>query len=575
VETRIHHCETIANESTRGSEMMLASRTRTLVRKAAMVASSAPVSTSTATSRRAMGASTRRIHRSFHSNLVSNRGFSTLPTDEGSGDNAEAKQQIPSASAVVQDNHNDEDESPLEEEAENVAMAFDENDNPTQSELNKNLKPSEIVEALDRHIVGQSDAKKSVAIAMRNRWRRRQLPEDLRKEVTPRNVLLVGPTGCGKTEVARRMAMINDAPFLKVEATKFTEVGYHGRDVDQIIRDLMDVAMQLAKKQHTEIFKEQAEKLAEERILDILAGPSSENASRSRESFRDMLQQGLLDDQKIEIDVPNPKQNQNELDQSNPQIVAMSDLMQRLASGGKKQSSERKKMPISDARGIIYEVELERLLENVDLKKSAVAAVEESGVVFIDEIDKICSPREGMGGRSADASAEGVQRDLLPLIEGTTINTKHGNVNTDYILFIASGAFHAVKVSDLLPELQGRLPIRVELAGLTEDDLYKILTEPVANLVRQQIELIGAEGVDLVFEDEALREIARMAALLNKTVENIGARRLHTVLERIMETISFDAAEMEDGSTVNVTKDTVTERLSSVTKKMDVSRYIL
>ena len=380
---------------------------------------------------------------------------------------------------------------------------------------------------------------------------------------------------CGKTEVARRMAMINDAPFLKVEATKFTEVGYHGRDVDQIIRDLMDVAMQLAKKQHTEIFKEQAESLAEERILDILAGPSSENAARSRESFRDMLKQGLLDDQEIEIDVPNPKQNQNEIDQSNPQIVAMSDLMQRLASGGKKQSTERKKLPISDARGIIFEVELERLLENVDLKKSAVAAVEESGVVFIDEIDKICSPREGMGGRSADASAEGVQRDLLPLIEGTTINTKHGNVNTDYILFIASGAFHAVKVSDLLPELQGRLPIRVELAGLTEDDLYKILTEPVANLVRQQIELIGAEGVELVFEDEALREIARMAAMLNKTVENIGARRLHTVLERIMETISFDAAEMEDGSTVTVTKATVEERLQSVTKKMDVSRYIL
>jgi len=451
--------------------------------------------------------------------------------------------------------------------------AADENDNV--NELNKNLKPSEIVEALDRHIVGQPDAKKSVAIAMRNRWRRRQLPEDLRKEVTPRNVLLVGPTGCGKTEVARRMAMINDAPFLKVEATKFTEVGYHGRDVDQIIRDLMDVAMQLAKKQHTEVFKEQAENVAEERILDILAGPSSENSKRSRESFRDMLTQGLLDDQEIEIDVPNPKQNQNEIDQSNPQIVAMSDLMQRLASGGKKQPTERKKLPISDARGIIFEVELERLLENVDLKKSAVTAVEESGVVFIDEIDKICSPREGMGGRSADASAEGVQRDLLPLIEGTTINTKHGNVNTDYILFIASGAFHAVKVSDLLPELQGRLPIRVELAGLTEDDLYKILTEPVANLVRQQIELIGAEGVELIFEDDALREIARMAAMLNKTVENIGARRLHTVLERIMQTISFDAAEMEDGSIVTVSKQLVEERLESVTKKLDISRYIL
>jgi len=483
------------------------------------------------------------------------RGFSTLPVDEGSND-SEAKQ-------------------PIDEPPQVDTSATTKASTSIGSELNKNLKPSEIVAALDRHIVGQPEAKKSVAIAMRNRWRRRQLPEDLRKEVTPRNVLLVGPTGCGKTEVARRMAMINDAPFLKVEATKFTEVGYHGRDVDQIIRDLMDVAMQLAKKQQTELLKEQAESLAEERILDILAGPSSENATRGRESFRDMLRQGLLDDQEIEIDVPSQKQNQTEIDQSNPQIVAMSDLMQRLASGGKKPPTERKKLPISEARGIILEVELERLLENVDLKKSAIQAVEESGVVFIDEIDKICSPKEGISGRSADASAEGVQRDLLPLIEGTTINTKHGNVKTDYILFIASGAFHAVKVSDLLPELQGRLPIRVELSGLTEDDLYKILTEPVANLVRQQVELIGAEGVELVFENEALREIARMAAMLNKTVENIGARRLHTVLERIMESISYDAAEMDTGSTVTVTKQTVEERMQSVTKKMDVSRYIL
>jgi ATP-dependent HslUV protease ATP-binding subunit HslU len=393
---------------------------------------------------------------------------------------------------------------------------------PSVHELEKNMKPLEIVAALDLHIVGQSDAKRAVAIAMRNRWRRRELPEELRKEVTPRNVLLVGPTGtlypfrkmmeyatvllfltcvfsicfhsipfhyllvgCGKTEVARRMAMLNDAPFLKVEATKFTEVGYHGRDVDQIIRDLMDVAMALAKKKHTEQFKEEASQLAEERILDILAGPVSENAARGRESFRDMLKQGLLDDQEIEIDVPT-KQNQSEVDNSNPQIVAMSDLMQRLASGAKKTPSERKKLPISEAKSVIVEIELERLLENVDLRKSAVTAVEESGIVFIDEIDKICSPRDGFSSRSADASAEGVQRDLLPLIEGTTISTKHGNVNTDYILFIASGAFHACKVSDLLPELQGRLPIRVELSGLTEDDLYKILTEPVANVSEEE-----------------------------------------------------------------------------------------
>merc|ERR1719162_1648952 len=288
-----------------------------------------------------------------------------------------------------------------------------------------------------------------------------------------------------------------------------------------------------------------------------------------------MLRQGLLDDQEIEIDVPNNKQNQNEIDQSNPQIVAMSDLMQRLASGGKKQPTERKKLAISEARGVILESELERLLENVDLKKSAVAAVEESGVVFIDEIDKICTPREGPSGRSADASAEGVQRDLLPLIEGTTINTKHGNVNTDYILFIASGAFHAVKPSDMLPELQGRLPIRVELQGLTEDDLYKILTEPVANLLRQQIELIATEGVKLHFEDDAVREIARMAALLNRTVENIGARRLHTVIERIMEILSFEAAEIEDGSVITIDKALIEERLSDVLVESDLSRYIL
>mmetsp|Transcript_8876 Transcript_8876/g.22363 ORF Transcript_8876/g.22363 Transcript_8876/m.22363 type:complete len:583 (+) Transcript_8876:92-1840(+) len=507
------------------------------------------------------------------------RGFATAgqPSDDddgaGDGENKDDEAKTDDATATG-DEEKEEDKPTADVNATGESTTTSDKSFEAQSELKQNLKPSSIVDSLNRHIVGQHDAKRAVAIAMRNRWRRRQLSDELRKEVTPRNVLLVGPTGCGKTEVARRMAMINDAPFLKVEATKFTEVGYHGRDVDQIIRDLVDVAMQLAKKQHTEIFKEQAEAMAEERILDILAGPSSEHAARGRESFRDMLRQGLLDDQDIEIEVPT-KQPQNEVDQSNPQIVAMSDLMQRLASGGKKQQSERKKMPISEAKEVILEVELERLLENVDLKKSALAAVEESGIVFIDEIDKICSPREGFSSRSADASAEGVQRDLLPLIEGTTINTKHGNVNTDYILFIASGAFHAVKVSDLLPELQGRLPIRVELAGLTEDDLYKILTEPVANLIRQQTELIGAEGVELVFEDDAIREIARMAALLNKTVENIGARRLHTVLERIMETISFEAAEMDEGSVVTVNKQVVQDRLKDVTKKTDVSRYIL
>lgn len=420
------------------------------------------------------------------------------------------------------------------------------------------------------------------------------------------------------------MAALTNAPFLKVEATKFTEVGYHGRDVDQIIRDLMDVAILLVKKQKTEELKSTALVLVEDRILDLLTGGPQN--SPSRESFRVLLKNGGLEEQEIELDVPIGLGDKggsgggaggggagiftlgNE-GNNNPNIAAMSDIIAKMATGGvggkKGPPTERKKLSIKEARDVILEIELERLLENVDLKKEAVTAVEESGIVFIDEIDKICSSRD-FSSRSADASAEGVQRDLLPLVEGTTISTKYGNVNTDYILFIASGAFHSVKPSDMLPELQGRLPIRVELNGLTEDDLYKILTEPVANvsapfknfvvddrhcccvllkldyifhgwlqLLRQQIELIATEGVTLEFEDDAVREIARMAALLNKTVENIGARRLHTVIERIMEQISFEAAEMEKGSIIKVEKGLVEERLSDVLVKSDLSRYIL
>jgi len=460
---------------------------------------------------------------------------------------------------------------------------------PVENMLRSTLRPTDVVKELNKHIVGQDDAKRAVAVAMRNRWRRRQLPKELMKEVTPRNVLMIGPTGCGKTEVARRMAELSDAPFLKVEATKFTEVGYHGRDVDQIIRDLMDISMNLTKKKKTEELREEAKLLVEERILDLLLGSPSSSQSkpveRKRKSFVDMYRNGLIEDQEIDIDIPESTSDKsNGLflggDQSNPNVAAMTEFLSRMSSGGagapgkKGAPSVRKRLTIAEARTVILDMELERLLEKIDLKKEAVAAVEQSGIVFIDEIDKICSSRD-FSSKSADASAEGVQRDLLPLVEGTTISTKYGNVNTDYILFIASGAFHAVKPSDMLPELQGRLPIRVELNGLTEDDLYKILTEPVANLLHQQRELIATEGVTLVFEDDAVKEIARTAALLNRTVENIGARRLHTVIERIMENISFDAAEMGDGTTQNVNKDLVEERLSDVLVSSDLSRYIL
>jgi len=380
------------------------------------------------------------------------------------------------------------------------------------------------------------------------------------------------------------MANLANAPFIKVEATKFTEVGYHGRDVDSIIRDLVDVGIQQVKKTKEKELKGEAEEVVKERILDILTGPNRDKTSR--ESFRTLLESGGLDEQEIEVDVPIGSGDKNagifamgnDGAGNNPNIAAMNDFLSKVAGGGaggkKSPPTERKKMTVEEAKEVILEIEIENMLENVDMKKEAILAVEQKGIVFLDEIDKICSSRDLMS-KSADASAEGVQRDLLPLVEGTVISTKYGNVNTDYILFIASGAFHSVKPSDMLPELQGRLPVRVELQGLTEDDLYKIMTEPVVNVLKQQVELIATEGVKLLFEDDAIREIARMAAQMNRTVENIGARRLHTVIERIMEEISFDAAEMEEGEEITVTKALVQDRLSDALVASDLSRFIL
>ncbi len=431
------------------------------------------------------------------------------------------------------------------------------------------FSPREIVSELDRYIVGQGEAKRAVAIALRNRWRRLQLAEALREEVQPKNILMIGPTGVGKTEIARRLAKLAQAPFLKVEATKFTEVGYVGRDVDQIVRDLVEIALTMTRERMRKDVAAKAELAAEERVLDALTG---ENAgAETRAKFRRMLRTGELDDREIELKLQeNASLPSFEIPGMPGASVGMLNLGDMLgkAFGGR---MKPRKVTVSESHRLLLAEESDKLLDQERVTAAAIQAVEQNGIVFLDEIDKICARGERIG---ADVSREGVQRDLLPLIEGTQVSTKHGQVKTDHILFIASGAFHLAKPSDLLPELQGRLPIRVELQALTRDDLRRILTEPEASLVKQYKALLATEKVDLEFAPDAIDALADLAAEINSTVENIGARRLQTVLERLLEDISFTAADRQ-GEHIVIDAGYVRERVAPLAKNTDLSKFIL
>jgi len=439
------------------------------------------------------------------------------------------------------------------------------------------MTPREIVHELDQHIIGQAKAKKAVSIALRNRWRRMQLSDDLRAEVTPKNILMIGPTGVGKTEIARRLAKLANAPFIKVEATKFTEVGYVGKEVETIIRDLVDISIKMTREQQTKKFKHRAEEAAEERILDALLPPArdtfgeskTEENSSTRQSFRKKLREGQLDDKEIDIDVAQAQPNVEIM--APPGMEEMTNQLQSMFQnmGGDKRS--KRKLKIKEAFKLLVEEEAAKLVNPEELKEQAIFAVEQNGIVFIDEIDKICKRGEASG---PDVSREGVQRDLLPLIEGSTVSTKHGMVKTDHMLFIASGAFQMSKPSDMIPELQGRLPIRVELEALSADDFKRILTEPHASLTEQQRELLKTEQVDVEFTDDAIERIAKAAWQVNEKTENIGARRLHTVMEKLMEEISFDASE-KAGTTLTIDANYVEQHLGALVEDEDLSRFIL
>ena len=436
-----------------------------------------------------------------------------------------------------------------------------------------NLSPREIVSELDRHIVGQQDAKRAVAIALRNRWRRQQLPPGLREEVVPKNILMIGPTGCGKTEIARRLARLANAPFLKIEATKFTEVGYVGRDVDSIVRDLVEASITQMRDTARKNVQAKAELAAEERLVSALVGEGASGETRMK--FRRMLREGQLESREIEVQVTDagggmPIGMMDLPGAQGLQMQQMQDMLGKMFGG----RTKPRKMSVAEARIALVKDEADKLLDQEQLTRDAVANAENNGIVFIDEIDKVCARTSEGGVRGGDVSREGVQRDLLPLIEGTTVTTKHGPVKTDHILFIASGAFHMAKPSDLLPELQGRLPIRVELKALGREDFRRILTEPEHSLVKQYIALLGTEGVTLDVTDDAVDALAELAAEINATVENIGARRLATVMERLLDEISFTASD-RNGETVTVDGALVRGRVAPLAASADLSRFIL
>ena len=438
------------------------------------------------------------------------------------------------------------------------------------------MTPKEIVSELDKHIIGQANAKRSVAIALRNRWRRMRVAESLREEITPKNILMIGPTGVGKTEIARRLARLANAPFIKIEATKFTEVGYVGRDVESIIRDLVDTAVKMRRETEMEKVQNRAADAAEDKVLDILlpsaeGGMISDSEASTRQKMRKKLREGDLNDKEIELDLKAPSVGVEIM--APPGMEDMTSQLQGMFQNLNSGKTKTSKMKIVDALKALQEDEASKLVNEEEIKLTAVESVEQNGIVFLDEIDKVCK-RSDLGGGGGEVSREGVQRDLLPLVEGSTVSTKYGMIKTDHILFIASGAFHLTKPSDLIPELQGRFPIRVELNALSADDFVRILTEPDASLTEQYQALLKTEGIDLVFTEDGIQRIAELGWQVNETTENIGARRLHTILERLLEEISFSAPNMTE-KTITVDASYVDEHLTEFAEDEDLSRYIL